>query len=133
MKDYMITISIQDIFMSLFWIALVVLIVYIIFILARVLSVVIEFRNIVKENRQNIDLIIEELPEISKNVNGVISKVDHVGEAFMPSVDNIAEASNEFTGNIRDNNPLNTLLVNSYKAMGAFNQVVDNFVKKDKK
>lgn len=129
MKDYMITISIQDIFMSLFWISLVVLIVYIIFVLARVLSIVLEFRNIVKENRSNIDLIIEELPGISKGVNGVVNKVDQAGNSFMPSVENLAEASNEFTSNIRDNNPLNAVLLNIYKAVEALNKVLDSFSK----
>lgn len=122
--DYAITINIQDIFMSIFWILLSLFVVYLIFILAKVYSVVKEFRNIARRNNQNIDKILNELPGITKNVNGITDNVNKTTTAFMPSVENIAEASKEVTQNIKENNPLNEMLLGMYSVVKNFKKLV---------
>lgn len=122
--DYAITINIQDIFMSIFWILLSLFVVYLIFILAKVYSVVKEFRNIARRNNQNIDKILNELPGITKNVNGITDNVNRTTNAFMPSVENIAEASREVTQNIKENNPLNEMLLGMYSVVKNFKKLV---------
>lgn len=123
-NDYAITINIQDIFMAIFWILLSIFVLYLIFILAKIYGVVKEFRNIARRNNQNIDKILGELPGITKNVNGITDNVNKASEAFMPSVENIAEASREVTQNIKENNPLNEMLLGMYSVVKNFKKLM---------
>lgn len=123
-NDYAITINIQDIFMAIFWLLLSIFVLYLIFILAKIYGVVKEFRNIARRNNQNIDKILGELPGITKNVNGITDNVNKASEAFMPSVENIAEASKEVTQNIKENNPLNEMLLGMYSVVKNFKKLM---------
>ncbi|MCK8059221.1 MULTISPECIES: hypothetical protein [unclassified Fusibacter] len=131
-SDMMITISMKDLLLSVFWIFMIVAVGMIIAILFKAYQAVRDFRAIVAENRENINLTLNEVPQITKNVQEVTTEVTHAAKTFRPTVDNIAETSESVTETIKNNNPVNEAIVSAYKTVNNVHKLVDSFSKKHK-
>lgn len=122
-----------DLFVMFFWMALVVVTFYLILILHKAYQTMKDFRGIVADNRNNINLVLNEVPQITKNVAEVTTEVSHVTQVFRPSVDNIAESSERVTHTFKENNAINEALVSAYKTVNNVHKLVNGFNKHPEK
>ncbi len=128
------TMTLQEFFLILLWLVLIVMIVMFIGILYTAMQTMRDIRSIVKENRENINQILDEVPGITKNVHEVTSEANHAVSVFRPTVDNVAETTESITGTLKDNNPVNEAIVSAYKTVNNVHKIVDGMSKKaDKK
>lgn len=119
-----------DLFILFFWMALVVAICYIVLILHRAYMTMKDVRGIIADNRRNINLILDEVPQITKNVAEVTTEVSHVTQVFRPTVDNIAGSSESITHTFKENNVINETLVSAYKTVNNVSKLVDSLKRK---
>jgi len=99
-----ISFSLKDLGLTVLWIMLIVLIVYIIRVLIRIHSTVKQVSKIIEDNNENINKLLDESPGIANSVNRISEEVAHGMEAFHNSVDNVAEVSESVTENLVENN-----------------------------
>lgn len=119
-----------DLFILFFWMALVVAICYIVLILHRAYMTMKDVRGIIADNRRNINLILDEVPQITKNVAEVTTEVSHATQVFRPTVDNIAGSSESITHTFKENNVINETLVSAYKTVNNVSKLVDSLKRK---
>ncbi len=125
--------TLSDFFTILLYVAGVAALVTLIAILLRAYKILGDVKTIIKENQTNITKILEEIPELSKNVSGITAEVDHLAKAFRPSVDNIADTTESITKTVKENNPINETILGAYKTVNNANKVVSEFkAKKDR-
>lgn len=127
-SDYLITISVRELVIALFWFILCIAMLVVVMILFKFYQSVKDFRLIVKENRENINKIMEEIPGITKSINAISSDIEHTTNAFMPSVDSAAEISNSFMENIKNNNPLNEFIASCYSVVANFKKLLNAII-----
>lgn len=119
-----------DLFIMFFWMALVLVACYLVLILHRAYMTMKDVRGILADNRKNINLILDEVPLITKNVAEVTTEVSHATQVFRPTVDNIAGSSEHITHTFKENNVINETLVSAYKTVNNVHKLVDSFNKK---
>lgn len=119
-----------DLFILFFWMALVVAICYIVLILHRAYMTMKDVRGIIADNRRNINMILDEVPQITKNVAEVTTEVSHATQVFRPTVDNIAGSSESITHTFKENNVINETLVSAYKTVNNVSKLVDSLKRK---
>ncbi len=125
--------TLTDFFTILLYIAGIGAIAMLIAILIRAYKILGDVKEIIKENQLSINQILEQLPELSKNVSGITAEVDHLAKAFRPSVDNIADTTESVTKTVKENNPINETILSAYKTVNNANKVVSEFkAKKDR-
>ncbi len=128
------TMTLQEFFLIILWMVLIAMIVMIIGILFSAIQTMRDIRKIVKENRDNINQILNEVPGITKNVHEVATEASHAVSVFRPTVDNVAETAESVTETIKDNNPVNEVIISAYKTVNNVHKIVDGMSKKaDKK
>lgn len=98
-----ITFTLKDFLLSGVYLALIILLIYIIKFLIKANQSIKNINKVVEENRMQIDQILKEAPGIAANVNTISEEVAHDIQQFRGTVDNIAETSEEVTGVIKDN------------------------------
>ena len=101
--DTIITFTLKDLLLCGVYLALILMIIYIIKILIKAHSSMKNINAIVEENRKEIDLILKEAPGISKNVNDISEELAHDIAQFRGTVDNIAETTESVTGVVKEN------------------------------
>ncbi len=115
-----------DLFVLFFWMALVVVTCFIVLILHKAYQTMKDVRAIVADNRKNINLILDEVPQITKNVAEVTTEVSHVTQVFRPTIDNVAQTSDSITHTFKDNNTINEILISAYKTISNIRKLVDS-------
>ncbi len=88
-----ITINLNDLGLILLWVALLVLIVYIILVLKRFNETMKEVQSIITNNKENIEKTLSEIPSIAKNVDDITAEVSHDVKAVRGTLDSITEKS----------------------------------------
>jgi len=98
----MIEFSIEPVqlFLSIFLIALTVLVLYGIVILRKTYLTIKDVSKIVEENKENIEKTMNEVPDLTKNIKRISEEIAHGAEAFRGTVDNVAETSDTVTTKI---------------------------------
>lgn len=101
-----ITFTFQDLLLFVLWGLVAAVFVLLIRILLKALKIMKEIRCTVSENRPHIDKTIELVPKISDNVEKISTEFAHDIAAFRPTVDNIAETSENVTAKLDENTGL---------------------------
>lgn len=128
--DTVITFTLKDLLLSGVYLALIVMIIYIIKILTKAHSSMKNINAIVEENRKEIDLILQEAPGIAKNVNDISEEVAHDIAQFRGTVDNIAETTESVTGVVKDNQSIVDGLTSVFHTASLAKGAYDKFFNK---
>ncbi len=126
--------TVAELLLSCVWIALIILIAYVIAILFRFHRMTKKIEGIIDGHRTDVDLIFTELPQITKNVQEITTEAAHLTQAFRGTIDNVAGTSESITGTIKDNSPVNEALTSIYKTLSTVKGITDqlnNILKRD--
>ncbi|SHK17065.1 DUF948 domain-containing protein [Paramaledivibacter caminithermalis] len=88
-----IAITLSDLGLILLWAALLVLICYLILVLKKFNDTLKEVRDILSNNKENIEETLKEMPSIAKNIDEITGEVSHDVKAVRDTVDTITEKS----------------------------------------
>lgn len=97
-----ITITLNDLGLMLLWAALLVLIVYLILVLKKVNDTLKEVKEIIADNKENIEYTLNEMPSIAKNIDSITGEVSHDVKAVRETIDTITEKSGAAAKNLTD-------------------------------
>jgi len=103
-----ITITLSDLGLMILWAALLVLIGYLILALKRFNDTLKEVREILTNNKENIDKTLNEIPSIVKNIDSITGEVSHDVKAVRDTIDTITEKSGAAAKSITDTDSLIT-------------------------
>lgn len=129
--DTVITFTLKDLLLSGVYLALIVMIVFIIKILMKAHSSMKHINAIVEDNRKEIDLVLKEAPGISKNVNTISEEVAHDIAQFRGTVDNIAETTESVTGVVKENQSVVDGLTSVFHTASIAKGAYDKFFNKE--
>jgi len=87
------TIRLSDLGLIILWLAILVLIFYVVMTLKRVLETLKEVQKIINDNRENIDKTLQELPSISKNIEELTSEFSKDIKSVKGTIDNFKQKS----------------------------------------
>lgn len=128
--DYIITFNVKDFLWSLLIIALIVLVVFIILLIAKAIKNLAATHKIILMNQENITKILQNAGSISGSTDAIVKDVSHMTGAFIPSVDNIAEATETITDTFKNNNSVNEAIVKAYKVVSGANKMAKKYTSK---
>ncbi len=120
------TMTLQEFFLILLWIALIVFIIMLCTVVFTAFQTLKDIRKIVKDNSENINLILNEVPTITKNVQEISAEASHAARVIRPTVDNVADTAQSITGTLKENNPVNEAIVSAYKTVNNVHKLVDS-------
>lgn len=103
-----ITISLSDLGLMLLWAALLVLIVYLVLVLKKVNDALKEVREILANNKENIEYTLNEMPSIAKNIDAITGEVSHDVQAVRETIDTITEKSGSAAKSLTDTDSIIT-------------------------
>ena len=89
-----------ELFLSIFLIALTILVIYAIVILRKTYLTIKELHKIVEDNKENIDKTMNEVPDLTKNITRITDEVAHGTEVFRGTVDNVADTTQTVSSKI---------------------------------
>lgn len=113
-----ITFSLSDLGMFVLWGLIVAVLIYILLILIRFYRSFKEVMAIVDDNRENINKVLDEAPDISKNITQISDEAAHFMTAFHGTVDNISETTQSVTGAVKDNRDIVSQINLFFKVIG---------------
>lgn len=125
-----ITFTLKDFGFTVFWTGLTVAIWYVVLILRKVYITIKDVSGIIEENRERIDLIMEEVPQITKNVEEITTEVSHDIQVFRPTVDNIADTSESITDVIKENQSITDSITSFFNVLTTVKKTLDKFNQK---
>ncbi|MBN2794855.1 MAG: DUF948 domain-containing protein [Clostridia bacterium] len=121
-----ITFTLKDLLLSGVYLALIIMLIYIIKFLIKANQSLKNINKVVEENRIQIDQILKEAPGIATHVNTISEEVAHDLQQFRGTIDNISETSEEVTGVIKENKSvvggLTSIFHTASIAKGAYNK-----------
>jgi methyl-accepting chemotaxis protein len=117
--------TVAELLLSCVWIALIVLLGYAIAILFRFYRMSKKVEGILTRHQNDVDLVMKELPQITKNIQEITTEAAHLTQAFRGTVDNVAETTESITGTIKDNGPVNESLASIYKTLATVKGITD--------
>lgn len=103
-----ITITLNDLGLMILWAALLVLIGYLVLALKRFNDTLKEFREILNNNKENIEKTLNEIPSIAKNIDAITGEVSHDVKSVRDTVDTITEKSGAAAKSITDTDSIIT-------------------------
>ncbi len=115
-----ISFTLKDIGMFVLWGLLVVILGYLILVLKSLYFSVRDIRKIIKNNQENIDLILNEAPGISKNANAISKEVSDTLIKFRSSIYNVAESTENITQTLKENDTINKQLASIFQTLSIF-------------
>lgn len=122
--------TLKDLLLSGVYLVLIIALVYVVKILMSLQRSMKDLNALVKENRTEIDAILKEAPGIAKNANTISEEVAYDVAKFRPTVDNIAQTSEEVTGVIKDNKSVVGGLTSIFHTASMGKDAYDKFFKK---
>ncbi len=120
------TMTLQEFFLIILWLALIVFIILLSAVVFTAFQTLKDIRKIVKDNSENINLILNEVPMITKNVQEISTEASHAAKVIRPTVDNVADTAQSITGTLKENNPVNEAIVSAYKTVNNVHKLVDS-------
>lgn len=127
-----ITFTLKDLLLSGLYLSLIALIIYIIRILMKANASMKIINQLVKDNRENIDKILDQAPGISKNVNDISAETSRTLKKFRGTIDNISETSESVTEVIKENNNLVDSLTSIFHTASLAKNAYDKYLGKEK-
>ena len=103
-----IILSISDLGLILLWIALLVLICYLVIILKRFNDTLRDVQEILSNNKESIEGTLNELPSIAKNIDSITGEVSHDIKAVRDTIDTITEKSGAAAKSLTDTDSIIT-------------------------
>ncbi len=128
---YTITLNVKDLLWGILILALIVLVIFIIALIGKAIKNLSATHKIIQMNQEHISKIIQNASDISTDASSISSNVSHATGAFRPSVDNIAEATEDITRTFKDNNSVNEAILKAYKVVNKAGKMASKY--KDKK
>ncbi len=126
------TFTLSDIGWLVIWGLVSAALIYLILILSRLYTSIKIVNKLVAENRDNIDLILDEVPGISKSVNEITEEIAHGTKAFRGTVDNIAATTESASEAINENNKIVDSISSFLHGASVVKSAVDKFSGNDK-
>lgn len=103
-----ITISLSDLGLMLLWIALLVLIFYLILVLKKFYETMKEIKEILATNKEHIENTLTEIPSIAKNIDEITGEVSHDVKSVRDTIDTITEKSGSAAKSLDDTDSIIT-------------------------
>ncbi|SKC83688.1 DUF948 domain-containing protein [Maledivibacter halophilus] len=97
-----ITISLSDLGLMLLWVALLVLIFYLILVLKKFHETIKEVKQILSINKEHIEKTLTEMPSIAKNIDEITGEVSHDVKSVRDTIDIITEKSGSAAKSLED-------------------------------
>ncbi len=129
--DTIITFTLKDLLVCGVYLALIVMIIYIIKVLMKLHSSMKHVNSVIEDNRIEIDAILKEAPGISQNVNTISEEVAHDITQFRGTVDNIAETTESVTEVVKDNQSVVDGLTSIFHTASIAKGAYDKFFSKE--
>ncbi len=126
-----ITFTLSDLGMFVLWGLIVAVLVYVLLILIRFYKSFKEVMAIVDDNRENINKVLDEAPDITKNVTQISDEAAHFMSAFHGTVDNIAETTETVSGSVKDNQDIISKINLFFRVLGTLKGGYDRVFGKD--
>lgn len=126
-----ISFTLKDIGMFVLWGLLVVILWYLILVLKSLYLSVRDIRKIIKNNQENVDLILNEAPGISKNANDISKEVSDTLVKFRGSIDNVAESTENITETLKENDTINKKLASIFETLNIFKSLYEKYFGKE--
>jgi uncharacterized protein YoxC len=126
-----ISFTLKDIGMFVLWGLLVVILWYLILVLKSLYLSVRDIRKIIKSNQENVDLILNEAPGISKNANNISKEVSDTLIKFRGSIDNVAESTENITETLKENDTINKKLASIFQTLNIFKTLYEKHFGKE--
>jgi len=123
--------TLKDLLLSGVYLVLIIALVYLVKILMSVQRSLKDLNALVKDNRKQIDAILKEAPEIAQSANKISEEVAHDIARFRPTIDNIADSSEEVTRVIKDNKSVVGGLTSIFHTASIGKDAYDKFFKKN--
>lgn len=123
--------TLKDLLLCGVYLALIFALVYLVKILMSVQKSIKDINALVKDNRTQLDAVLKEAPEIAKNANTISEEVAHDVARFRPTIDNIADTSEEVTGVIKDNQSVVGGLTSIFHTASIGKDAYEKFFKKN--
>lgn len=117
--------TVAELLLSCVWIMLLIVLGYVIALLIRFYRISKKVEHLVTSHKEEVDLIVKELPQITKNIQEITTEAAHVTQVFRPTVDNIAETTETVTGTIKNNGAVNDALTSIYKSLHTVKGITD--------
>ncbi|MDK2919348.1 MAG: hypothetical protein PWQ37_2081 [Candidatus Petromonas sp.] len=128
-----VTISLADLGLILLWVALLVLIIYIILVLKNFNDTLKEVKEVVSSNKENIKKTLEEIPSIAKNIDDITGEVSHDVKAVRGTIDNITEKSEVASASLSETGDLITSIAAAIQAGLFMKNLIQSIFSKSKR
>lgn len=126
-----ITISLSDLGLMLLWVALLVLIFYLVLVLKKFYETIKEIKQILATNKEHIEKTLTEMPSIAKNIDEITGEVSHDVKSVRDTIDTITEKSGSAAKSLDDTDSIITGITSIIQvALFAKNFWENNFSKK---
>ncbi|MGM0378794.1 MAG: DUF948 domain-containing protein [Bacillota bacterium] len=127
-----ISFTLKDIGLFAIWGLLIIILCYIIVLLKSVYMTVKDFRKIIDENNDNVDKVLKQAPELTKNITKISKEVGDAFDKFNPTINNVAETSKEVTDTINKNNTITKEITAFFQILNTIISRIKKFLNKDK-
>jgi uncharacterized protein YoxC len=127
------TIRLGDLGLLLLGAALIVLIVYAIMVLKNLNDTLKIFRKLVNDNRENIDLVLDQAPSIAENIESISGDLAHDVKAFQGTIDQIAGTSEVAAGALSEHTDIMTSILGVVKFIIVIKEFFEGLGKKKRR
>lgn len=124
------TIRVGDLATFLLGSALLVLIIYGIFLLKNLNDTLRVLRKIVEENRSNIDEVLDKAPGIAANIESISSDLSHDIRALQGTIDQIVGTTEAAAGALSEHTDILSTLMGFVQILNIFREFIGGFRRK---
>lgn len=124
------TIRVGDLATFLLGSALLVLIIYGIFLLKNLNDTLRVLRKIVEENRSNIDEVLDKAPGIAANIESISSDLSHDIRAVQGTIDQIVGTTEAAAGALSEHTDILSTLMGFVQILNIFREFIGGFRRK---
>ena len=125
-----ITFTVKDIGMFLLWAGATMAVWYLVMIFHKVFKTLSQVNSLIERNREQVDATLQEVPQITRNVQEITTEVSHATQVFRPTVENLAETSDTVTQAIKDNQNVTEVLVSFFHVLNTIKRLLDKLTSK---
>lgn len=129
-KESVLVLSLSSIGWFVIWILAAIALVFLILNLRKLYLIVKDIKSILNENSTNINKILDEAPDLVKNIEEITAEVSHGAQAFRGTVDNVAGTSETITESIGANDEAISSLASVAEILGVIKALYDKYLSK---
>lgn len=120
-----ITFTLKDFGMFVLWAGSTVAVWYLVLIFYRLYRSLTIVQRIIEKNSEQVNATLQEIPQITKNIQEITTEVSHSAQVFRPTVENVAETSDSVTKAIKDNQTITETLVSFFNVLNTIKKLLD--------